>query len=250
MECEEAQELLSVYSDGELDLMRSLELETHLTQCVVCSEKFKTFGALHNLTASTSLYYSAPQALRDRIQTSLLKENAAAKKWPVKNLQWLAYAASFALVFFLGWLTAAVRPAGNGENVQDEILSSHVRSLMPGHLTDVLSSDRHTVKPWFNGKLDFSPTVKDFAAEGFPLLGGRLDYVDHRSVVALVYSRDKHIINVYLWPAETPSEKDVGTKTLQGYNIVGWVGSGANHYVISDLNEKELQRFVKLLRAQ
>ncbi|HET6267936.1 MAG TPA: anti-sigma factor, partial [Acidobacteriota bacterium] len=140
-------------------------------------------------------------------------------------------------------------PNATNELVAQEILSSHVRSLMPGHLTDVVSSDQHTVKPWFNGKLDFSPPVRDFTAQGFPLVGGRLDYVNHREVAALVYTRNKHVINVFLWPSSETASKEPRPSTLQGYHIVEWTGSGMTHYVVSDLNEAELQEFIKLLQS-
>jgi anti-sigma factor RsiW len=146
-------------------------------------------------------------------------------------------------------LVPLLRGPSTQEILAQQVLSSHIRSLMPQHLTDVSSSDQHTVKPWFNGRLDFSPPVADFAKEGFPLVGGRLDYVDNRPVAALVYGRRKHFINVFVWPSA--SKIDAGTKdmTLQGYNLVQWTKSGMTYWVVSDLSKSELDEFVRQVRS-
>ena len=137
----------------------------------------------------------------------------------------------------------------SSELLAQEVVASHVRSLMVNHLEDVASSDQHTVKPWFDGKLDFSPIVVDFADKGYPLVGGRLDYLDNQSVAALVYQRSKHIINLFVWPAKVGSQVGTQTQTLQGYHLFHGSKSGTNYWVVSDLNESELKDFVELVTS-
>jgi len=197
----------------------------------------------------------APEELRQRVRAAI---NSAAtptrwERWgggPYSSTtRWLALAASLALVAVGGTVgyQLAERRAGEGA-LADQVLASHVRSLMPGHLTDVVSSDQHTVKPWFNGKLDYSPPVPDFTTQGFPLLGGRLDYVGGRPVAALVYGRRQHVINVLLWPAIAAAEGP-SVRTRQGYHLLHWTAGDYTWWVTSDLGLSELQEFAGLLRA-
>jgi len=197
----------------------------------------------------------APEELRQRVRAAI---NTAAtptrwERWgggPYSNTtRWLALAASLALVAVGGTVgyQLAERRAGEGA-LTDQVLASHVRSLMPGHLTDVVSSDQHTVKPWFNGKLDYSPPVPDFTTQGFPLRGGRLDYVGGRPVAALVYGRRQHVINVLLWPAIAAAEGP-SVRTRQGYHLLHWTAGDYTWWVASDLGLSELQEFAGLLRA-
>jgi len=251
LDCKELHELFSGYLDHELDPVRSLEVEQHLNDCVICSEKLKVQQALSNIVAGTALYHTAPAALEERVRARLRRVDAKAQKsFPIR-WQWLAYAASIAFVFLLGWMIGQSRLSlWSDSSLTQELASSHVRSLMPGHLTDVLSTDQHTVKPWFTGKLDFSPPVKDLSAQGFPLIGGRIDYVNHKTVAVLVYKRHQHIINLYLWSSPDAAKKEPGVAMLQGYNMIGWVDSGVIYHAVSDLNGTELREFVSLLEKQ
>jgi len=158
----------------------------------------------------------------------------------------MALAASLAVVALGSWTLALRRAAG--VTLADQVLASHIRSLMPGHLTDVLSSDQHTVKPWFNGRLDFSPPVSDFSGRGYPLLGGRLDYVDGRAVAALAYGRRQHLINVFLWPATHDRSAAPATRDRQGYHLLHWTTTDYAYWVVSDLGLAELHEFAHMVQ--
>ena len=164
-------------------------------------------------------------------------------------MNWLAVAAAILVALVLTWkMLPNLRGPSESDVLAEEVIASHVRSLQPNHLMDVQSTDQHTVKPWFNGKLDYSPAVKDPAADGFPLVGGRLDYVDHRNVAALVYKRNLHLINVYEWPDESGDEKAPRSKSIQGYNMLFWEQNGMYFCAVSDLNAGELRQFSQLLQ--
>jgi anti-sigma factor RsiW len=160
---------------------------------------------------------------------------------------WTSIAAAAVLVAMVAWRVGPMTFRPSPEDfLAQEVLASHVRSLMASHLTDVPSSDQHTVKPWFNGRLDFSPPVKDLSAEGFPLVGGRLDYLEDRPIAALVYQRRKHFINLFIWPSPPSKQKSF---TRQGYNLFRWAQSGMTYWAVSDLNWTELKEFVRLVES-
>ena len=251
MNCQDAQLLIPAYLDDELDLVKSLEVEQHLRDCPNCSQVYKNQQALRSVFDNNALYYRSPAALRKRIQSSVREANQAVSAPRVVPWRWLGVLASVAAIVILTWgLTRSLSGPSAHDVLAQEVIASHVRSLMPNHLEDVASSDQHTVRPWFSGKLDFSPPVVDLTNQGFPLIGGRLDYLDNRPVAALVYRSQPHVINLFIWPA--PDTPDTATKleTRQGYHLAEWTKSGMTYWAISDLNETELQQFVQLFQAQ
>jgi anti-sigma factor RsiW len=248
MNCQEAQNLIDGYLDAEIDLLKSLEIERHLQECPSCSQSYENRQALQRGIRSGSLYFKAPAELQERVQLALHK--TARPRSRVVPARWFGVSASVAAaaVLLLIILPFFLRGPSNDDVLVREVISSHVRSLMPNHLADVASSDEHTVKPWFDGKLDFSPPVEDLADRGFPLIGGRLDYLDRRPVAALVYQSKKHFINLFIWPATGTGKSAVKTLTRQGYHLSHWTESGMNFWAVSDVEEKQFQQFVQLVQ--
>jgi anti-sigma factor RsiW len=242
MVCNEAHDLLHGYVDGELDVVRSVEVEEHVHECDTCARRLGNLRALRQAIQDPQLYHAAPPALRERLMRSQrIGERTQAGSFPWQSL---AIAASILFAAMLGW--TFFRSAST-ETVASQITAAHVRSMMVDHLSDVVSTDQHTVKPWFNGKLDFSPTVIDLASDGFPLLGGRLDYIDEHAAAALVYERRKHKINLFVLPAEGRANSVLTHSQRQGYNLVHWTRGGMSFWAISDLNAGELEQFANLL---
>lgn len=243
------QNLLHGYIDGELDLLNNLRVEQHLRDCKACAREHRSHQALRSALTNGSLYFHAPASLQKRVRSTIRAGAGSERKPAMLSWRWLAAAASLALIaiIVLGLLFVRSRP-GREELLAQEVVSGHVRSLMANHLTDVASTDQHTVKPWFDGKLDFSPQVTDLARQGFPLVGGRLDYIGNRPVAALVYQRRQHFINLFIWPEAT--ESDSGNKMVvrQGYNLIYWHRAGMAYWAVSDLNLDELQEFTQALQ--
>ena len=241
---------LDAYLDGELASRDAREFEAHLKECRDCARAHDARVALGAAIRAEVPALRAPDGLRTQVRAALRSAAATSvnrRIIPPLAGRWLALAASLALVAVGSWRLASNRAAG--EALSDQVLASHVRSLMPGHLTDVVSSDQHTVKPWFNGKLDFSPSVFDFAGHGYPLIGGRLDYLGGRPVAALVYGRRQHLINVFLWPvAQRGPADERAAGTRQGYHLLHWTSRDYVYWVASDLGTAELGEFAGLLR--
>jgi anti-sigma factor RsiW len=247
---EDNERLLHGYFDGELDLIRSVEFEEHLRTCPDCARQLHDQQVMRQSWRAANLYNRAPDSLRARILAQLPRE-AQSKPIVIPRspaLRWFAVAAAIVIAVFLG---ARVIPNIGGQRqtnfLAQEIVASHIRSLQPGHLFDVQSTDQHTVKPWFDGKLSFAPPVIDLSNQGFPLLGGRLDYVENRTVAALVYGRSLHVINLFIWPASSDDSLPVHIQTVQGYNVLSWKKSGFEFRAVSDLNVGELREFVRLV---
>jgi anti-sigma factor RsiW len=257
MSCDLTERFVPGYLDGELDLARTIEMETHRKACPDCAQELESQQELRAALQRSSLAYAAPAVLRDRIQSSLRTSNGTGvqqrkmKWWSLHIWQWAGAVAVLALFSITAWLwTARLGSPSSDDRITAEVFSSHVRSLEANHLMDVVSTDQHTVKPWFDGKLDFSPPVEDLASDGFPLVGGRLDYVENREVAALVYQRRKHFLNVFVWPNPTGSTSTQAIQSQQGYNIMRWSRGGFQFWAVSDVAASDLAGFVQLLETR
>jgi len=252
MTCDGVEPLVEAYVDGELDVERALAVEAHVAGCTACAARLEKTRALAR-TMKAAPYFRAPEALAQRVRATTTAASAPVQPrmpeatrprqqrwWP-----WLIPVASAAVVV-LAVAGLMFRRTAPDEATMQAVIEGHVRSLMADHLTDVISSDRHTVKPWFAGRIDFSPTVPDLASEGFPLIGGRLDYVDHHAAAALVYKRREHVINVFVWPASSGSPTHA-TRSDGGYHVVSWTHDGVAIWVVSDLAIDELDAFAQKL---
>jgi anti-sigma factor RsiW len=263
MDCEHSRELMSAYLDDELSAADRQQVQAHRADCAVCRAELAELEAVRGRVATEAQRYSAPDHLKRRIQAALQAERqvmphparrASAPSQGPRGWPWAwinlglagAATAAFAvtLMLYLGQPSAT-------ELTEQELVASHYRALMtPDHLADVVSTDQHTVKPWFAGKLDFSPPVVDLAAEGFALAGGRLDYLDGRAVAALVYRSGPHVINLFVWPAPAGEASGPGFTTRQGFNLLHWRQGGMQAWAVSDLNPVELRGFAALMQAR
>ncbi len=264
MEHDEAIELLPAYLDQELGIAEAIGIERHLSVCPECQADLAAQSAASARLKRDGRFFRAPAELAKRIQADVrrsashpadvaagrfdrIRPEPGSKPW---KWQWMGAGAAAAFALMLAWNGSLyLWLASEPESLTQELVSSHVRSLQLGHLSDVVSTDQHTVKPWFNGKLDFSPPVPDLAPEEFPLEGGRLDYLGGRSVAVLIYRHRKHPINLYVWPS-------AGADTLpkaqdrQGYHLIGWSSGGMKYCAVSDLAASELADFVTLVRSK
>jgi anti-sigma factor RsiW len=241
-------DLIEAYMDEELDPGLTASVEEHLSGCQPCSESYSRFRKQRAEIRRAAPYYTAPQHLERSIRGAL-RQTAAIEARPAAGSppwRWLAIAATVLLAVSVSWnLRPSSRRAVESEMVAENVLSDHIRSLIGTHLVDVPSTDQHTVKPWFNGKLDFSPEVKDFASQGFPLIGGRLDYLMDRPVAALIYGRRQHVINVFTWPSE-PTQVSENQLSRNGYNAIHWARGAMTFWAVSDITLAELTQFKNL----
>lgn len=251
MNHDEAARLLASYQDGELDASTCLKLEEHLAGCPSCQQKLTGEQKLTDLIRSETIRFKASPFLKTRIQAALREEKSSPTtiRWwnyfsPAWTFSGLAGVTAMLIIFGVGLF----RPQGIPELAQQAV-ANHVRSLQVNHLMDVASTDQHTVKPWFAGKLDYSPQVVDLGPSGYPLIGGRLDVLNHRSVAAIIYQRRKHYINLFIWPSAMKSLHGQ-LYNQDGYHVLGWTKSDMNYLAVSELGEKELREFAQMIQDQ
>jgi anti-sigma factor RsiW len=244
MTCDEAEILLHALIDGELDAGHAREVEAHIATCPACAAQFEAYREMSKAIAGTELRYTAPLSLRRRIDAALPKPQAPRVQAPSRRAVLRGFAmGSAASAMAASVLVAIVLRNDDTQRIESEIVSAHLRSLQAGHLTDVISTDQHTVKPWFNGRLDVSPPVVDLTAQGFTLIGGRLDYVDARAIGAIVYKRRAHVINLFVAQTASAERQPARMDTIQGFNIRRWSEAGLNYWAVSDLAADELAEF-------
>jgi anti-sigma factor RsiW len=239
MTCDEAEILLHALLDGELDAGHAREVEDHIATCPRCAAQLRAYREMSKAVSDADLHYAAPPALRRRIEAALPQPRVTSRRSVLKGF---AMGSAVSAIAATGLVVIVLRN-DDDQRILSEVVSAHLRSLQAGHLTDVLSTDQHTVKPWFNGRLDVAPPVIDLTAQGFMLIGGRLDYVDARAIGAIVYRRRTHVINLFVAQAANAERRAARTETFQGFNIRRWSERGLNYWAVSDLSADELTDF-------
>jgi mycothiol system anti-sigma-R factor len=242
MNCDEISQLLGAYLDDELEETLQPEVKKHLDECPDCRKEADGIANFSSFVRTTMPIYKAPAKLKAKIRASLRKESGTESdrffrlRWP------LIYAAAILVLGFI--LTSALRTftPNKDQELIAQAIANHARSLMVDHLVDVTSSDQHVVRPWFTGKLDYSPPVADLAEEGYTLVGGRIDMLDKRPVAAIVYRHGNQVINVFVWPVET-RKIDFDVRSDRGYNFCGWNQAGLNYFCISAGTADEIEKF-------
>jgi anti-sigma factor RsiW len=248
--CDETLSLLSAYRDGELGLESSLAVEGHLAECADCTAALRRGHALSSVLAASTVNYRCPTAVRESVEASIRQAMPAARVQHAAPLWRWASAAAVLTVTCGAILVAWTLSTGSKRDVllAQQLVASHVHSLLGDHAIDIPSSDQHVVKPWFAGKLDFAPTVPDLSAEGFELLGGRWEYIEGHDAAALVYARRRHTINLFIWRGAESRMSADRSGTQQGFQFVQWIQNGLSYAAVSDLNLEELQQFAQAVR--
>jgi anti-sigma factor RsiW len=252
MTCDDSRIYLPAYLDDELDVAETLRVQRHLTGCPACRQAQEEQLALRSALRDPALYAELPAGFSRRIETAVRRapQRESRPRWTwVESFRWAPAAAALVIVTAIGALFVMNGMRGSRrQTVANEVLAGHIRALQASHLVDVPSSDRHTVKPWFQGKLDFSPPVPDLGATGWPLIGGRLDYVDGHPAAVLVYQRRLHNVNVFVWPNHGAADQGIHQEDGQGYQILHWDGAEMTYWLVSDLNNAELLDLARALR--
>jgi anti-sigma factor RsiW len=258
-QCAEWELMLHGFMDGELDSAHSLQFEQHLAMCSQCTNQLERFQALKQVVSQNGVRWQTPDHVRAQVLAAVSREAATharsaatpERRESERQFSVLGFIKQWMFVPSLAALAASlflvIAPIHDRSPIEDEIVASHVRSLLVNHLTDVTTSNQHTVKPWFNGKIDFSPPVVDLASQGFPLVGGRVDYIGGRVVAALIYRRNAHLINVFVWPA---SPAAAITASRDGYNMDNWSQDGLTFWAVSDASADDVNRFRETFSEQ
>jgi anti-sigma factor RsiW len=253
--CAECEILLHALLDDELDAGHAREVEAHIASCPGCAEKLRAFGAMRSAMAKAKLKDAAPAALRARIEATVPSPSAkimAPRRFLRPSRR--NFVGGFATGAVLSGAVAAslmltVFRSDQEQMIGNEAVSAHLRSLQAGHLTDVETSEQHTVKPWFNGKLDVAPPVIDLTAQGFTLIGGRLDEIGGETAAAIVYRRRQHIINLFVSRRPQAERRGETSETRHGFNVRHWAEDGLDYWAVSDINAGELDEFCQKFRA-
>jgi anti-sigma factor RsiW len=272
MDCSQTRSLLHGYIDKELDLAGFIAVDQHLQSCIACKKIYDQQSALRSAVRQHTSYYAAPAALGDRIRAKigspaahapakadkrrpqwfqlgqwLQPGTAAAAVGGKDRPHWLQLGTAVAATAAVTWMAALqLNNPLRDEAISEQVIAGYARSVLTSHVTDVATSDQHTVKPWLSGKLDFSPSVTDLTTAGFPLVGGRLDYLDNRPVAALVYSHRQHLINLFVWPyAKSAKPAAMQTLSKHGYNLLHWTDAGMTYWAISDVDPADLKTFAE-----
>ena len=247
MDCRDVEGLLDAYQDRELEPAISTSVRDHVDTCAACHRRLANVESIGGMIRRAP-YYQAPDALRARLTHARTRSTTASHLLAWAAAAVVLVASLTGSILFVRSLTRVARTPDPVDAVAYEVVSSHVRALMGEHLFDVRSTDQHTVKPWFLGKLDFSPPVSDLAQAGFPLTGGRLDYVAGRPVAALVYMRGQHTINLFVWPEAPDAIRSSDARAIRGFHVRHWMYGGMSYWAVSDVNDADLDQFVHALQ--
>jgi anti-sigma factor RsiW len=253
--CPDKEILLHGLIDGELDAVHAAQIEAHIAGCAGCAKAHADLLELRAALRAEGVREALPKSLRTRLETTIRAAEADGEPHKVvafrPRRRWVRWelGAGGALAAAVAALAVLVGPGLQTEGLQQQLVDNHVRSLLADHLIDVVTSDKHVVKPWFDGKVDFSPPVIDLAADGYPLVGGRLDYVNRRVVAAVVYKRRLHVINLFMWPDRVgggPAQAEFAN----GYRLRHWARGGMTYWAVSDVDAASLKQFEQLQEAK
>jgi anti-sigma factor RsiW len=247
MRCDEARVRLDSLHDDELTPEESAAVGAHIAECAACSQAYEALRKTSHQLQEGLVHYPAPDVLKARIHGALMQQDARDARLTSAGPRWLRLAAAGLVIAIArsAGTYIAMRPHAASQSLANDVLTSHIRSLMPNHLIDVASNDQHNVKPWFNGRMDLSPQVPALDSSGFMLAGGRLDFLAGHPAAVVVYMRRQHVINMYSWPEPGPDAPETAS-TANGYHLVRWRRAGVAYWAVSDLNSAELSQFVTL----